>query len=171
MTIHFVQREPDTTDGLRPRGTVYRQTSNLQYGVQLPSVVHMCWTLVLKQKPGRAQKFMSGMHHIKKIQLIKWGGAAPTCTWDCWFLCSWSWLQTLGLHAPQTRSFGGWERANSYKKDTVKANRFRLAGPLTTTEKACLSFNLCSVALALRTAAPRQNFVETKHAVSEWCKD
>lgn len=139
----------------------------------------MCWALVLKQKPGPGTEMYERMHHICTIKSNWWnkGSAALTCTWDCWFLCSWSWLQTLGLHAPQTRSFGGWERANSYKKDTVKANRFRLAGPLTTTEKTCLSFNLRSVALALRTAAPPQNLLSTKNAVrvafshNEMCND
>lgn len=109
----------------------------------------MCWALVLKQKPDRTKEGMwvkSECPDEVNWRGVMRGRAAPTCTWDCWSLGSWSWLQTLGLHAPQTRSFGGWERANSYKRGTVKANRFRLAArfPTAAAKPGC-GFNSCPV--------------------------
>jgi len=58
----------------------------------------------------------------KRILIYK---NALTCTVDYWSLCSWSWLQTWDPHAQQTRSFDGWERANSYEKNTVKAKQIQ----------------------------------------------
>lgn len=90
--------------------------TNLQHWIEFPPVIHVCWTLTVKQEARHSSTTTSTTATHTRI------AAAQTWTLSCLFLAAWSEPQTLVPRERDIQSSGGSISEGLCHKDTSQHN-------------------------------------------------